>query len=429
METKIIYRYPLGNPRRKYRQDNLVISTFKAYTGNIRLGIEHCKEMGFNMVEFGWVPPAESMKCMVACEEVGIDGLFQNWDAFGGMSENHGRKDVDMKALLAYLEETRKYRHMAGHYVWDEPLTKETMEVARQQTDLVEQLDPERLIYDVALPGDNSYGRNWECDCYEEYLTEYLDIVDPVVASLDNYPFKPWFPEPADQLDSVCFCMDLALLRKLALERDMPMWFYFQSIDNPWKHIYQRLTPEQLRVQQYQVLLHGAKGLHNYNVEPGAIRKEDGTKGPLFYATKELNYCCRQLGKTLMALTSVGVYQSAELLKGNKHFDKLRMSIKDSKVLADQELPFRCSVGEFVDSEGNRYLMIQNRDYKTTSQFTFELQKAFWVYEVSKDDGMQRIRNESVNKLGLLLQPGDAVLLRFQDAAEEAYTIDYVLKK
>ena len=38
METKIIYRYPLGNPRRKYRQDNLVISTFKAYTGNIRLG-------------------------------------------------------------------------------------------------------------------------------------------------------------------------------------------------------------------------------------------------------------------------------------------------------------------------------------------------------------------------------------------------------
>ena len=59
METKIIYRHPLGNPRRKYRQDNLVISTFKAYTGNIRLGIEHCKEMGFNMVEFGWVPPAE----------------------------------------------------------------------------------------------------------------------------------------------------------------------------------------------------------------------------------------------------------------------------------------------------------------------------------------------------------------------------------
>ena len=429
METKIIYRYPIGNPRRKYRQDNLVISTFKAYCGNIRLGIEHCKEAGFNMLEFGWVPPAESLKCITACEEVGIDGLFQNWDAFGGMSENHGRKDVDMKALVPYLEYTHKFRHFAGHYVWDEPLTKETMQVAREQTDLLEKMDPTRLIFDVALPGDNSYGRNWECDCYEEYLSEYLDIIDPAFASLDNYPFKPWFPEPTDQLDSVFFCMDLALLRKLALERDIPMWFYFQSIDDPWKGTYQRLTPEQLRVQQYQVLLHGAKGLQNYNAYPSVIRKEDGTKGPLFFATKELNYCCHQLGKTLMALTSVAVFHSAELLKGNKHFDKLRQDIAESKILANQELPNRCSVGEFTDSEGNRYLMIQNRDYKERQQFNLELQKEFRVYEVSKDDGMQRVRNEKVSKLGLLMQPGDAVLFRFQDAKEEPFLIDYVLKK
>ena len=429
METRIIYRHPLGNPRRKYRQDNLVISTFKAATGNPRLGLEHCKEMGFNMVEFGWVPPAEARKYIIACEEVEIDGLFQNWDAFGGMSENHGRKEVDMDALLPYLEYTRKFRHFAGHYVWDEPLTRETMEVARQQTDLLESLDPTRLIYDVALPGDNSYGRNWDHDAYEQYLTEYLDIVDPAFASLDNYPFKPWFPKPADQLDSVYFCMDLALLRRLAKERNIPMWFYFQSIDNPWKHLYHSLTPEMLRVQQYQALLHGAKGLQNYNVEPGAIRTEDGTKGPLFYATKELNYCCRQLGKTLMALESVAVFHSAELLKGNKHFDKLRQSLSESKILAEQELPVRCSVGEFVDSEGNRYLMIQNRDYEITQQLDFVLQKEFRVYEVSKSDGKQRIRNEKVSKLGMLMKPGDAVLLRFQDAAEEAYLIDYALQK
>lgn len=429
METKIIYRHPLGNPRRKYRQDNLVISTFKAYTGNIRLGIEHCKEMGFNMVEFGWVPPAESLKCLTACEEVGIDGLFQNWNAFGGMSENHGRKDVDMDALLPYLEYSRKFRRFAGHYVWDEPLTKETMEVARQQTDLVESLDPTRLIYNVALPGDNSYGRNWEKDAYEQYLTEYLDIVDPAFASLDNYPFKPWFPEPTDQLDSVMFCMDLALLRKLALERDIPMWFYFQSIDDPWKHIYYNFSPEKLRVQQYQALLHGAKGLHNYNVEPGAIRKEDGTKGPLFYQTKELNHCCLQLGKTFMALESVAVFHSEELLKGNKHFDKLRQSLSESKILAQQELPFRCSIGEFTDCEGNRYLFIQNRDYETTQQFNLELQKEFRIYEVSKRDGMQRVRNEKVSKLGLLMKPGDAVLFRFQDANEEPFLINYVLQK
>ena len=73
--------------------------------------------------------------------------------------------------------------------------------------------------------------------------------------------------------------------------------------------------------------------------------------------------------------------------------------------------------------------MIQNRDYQVCQQFDLALQKDFRVYEVSKNDGLQRVRNQKVNKLGLLLQPGDAVLLRFQNAEEEPYLIDYVLQK
>ena len=36
MEHKILSRYPLGNPRRKWRQDNFILSQFKAQGNDMR---------------------------------------------------------------------------------------------------------------------------------------------------------------------------------------------------------------------------------------------------------------------------------------------------------------------------------------------------------------------------------------------------------
>jgi len=426
METKIIYRKPLGNPTRKFRQKKLIISTFKAYMTNIRLGIENCKELGFDWLEFCWVNPEESRKCMVACEEVGIDGVYQNWNAFGGFADEISGKKIDCEVIQAYINEISKYSHVIGHYVWDEPLKKETMGFVRELVDIMEKMDPERIPYTVALPGINGYGRNWENKSYEAYLTEYADIINPPVLSLDHYPFKPDTPEPIDQLDSSIMYLDLALLRKLAKERKMPMWYYFQSQDNPWTGSYWHLTPEQVRMQQYQALLHGAVGLQNYNVRPGALNM-DGTRGPLFYTTKELNHHTHQLGKTFMALTSRAVYHSPEVLKNNEAFEKYKDSLSSSFILAAGELPYRCSAGEFEDQEGNRYLFVQNRDYRETRRFELKLKKDFRIYEVSKEDGMQQLKAHARDFISLVLAPGDAILMRFQDVEEKAFFIDYVL--
>jgi len=428
METRIIYRKPLGNPNRKYRQDHLMITTFKAYMTNLRLGIEHCKELGFDWLEFCWVKPEESRKCMVACEEVGIDGVFQNWEAFGGFAEEKGYKVIDEEKIRTYLDSIRQYRHVVGHYVWDEPLRKETMEFVRELVDVMEAMDPQRIPYTVALPGINSYGRNWENHCYEEYLREYAEIIDPPVVSLDHYPFKPGDPEPWDQLDSSKMFLDLEVLRRISLERKSPMWYYFQSQDDPWTGSYWKLTPEQVRMQQYHALLHGAVGLQNYNVRPGALNM-DGTKGPLFYTTKELNRHTHQLGKTFMALTNEGVFHSPEVLAGNEDFARFRQDVRESRILSEEALPFRCSVGEFKDSEGNRYLFIQNRDYRERRKYELKLKQGFRVYEVSKEDGMQRVKQEGKDILKLDLASGDAVLMRFQDPGEEAFAIDYILDK
>ena len=70
---------------------------------------------------------------------------------------------------------------------------------------------------------------------------------------------------------------------------------------------------------------------------------------------KEMNHRIRQWGKTLMALTSEHVFHSPELHAGNENFEQFREAVTNSQILANDELPFRCSVGELSDKEGNRY--------------------------------------------------------------------------
>ena len=57
MEKKIIKRQPLGNPRRLYRQDRFIISTFNADCPAVRGGIRADKDVNLNMVERGWGDP------------------------------------------------------------------------------------------------------------------------------------------------------------------------------------------------------------------------------------------------------------------------------------------------------------------------------------------------------------------------------------
>ena len=427
MNTKLLPRYPLGNKKRKYRQERFIISTFRADTDDLRRGIPEAKELGFNLVEFGWVPPERSLECITACEEAGIDGIFQNWKAFGGFQETKGMGGIDEEELKKYLAHTKKFRHVAGYYVWDEPLADEKIRAAAEQVALIESMDPERLPFTVAIPSYNAT-HTWENGLFPEYLRKYADVIEPAVMSLDYYPFSPRRQEPADQLDSCKLFLDIALLRRIALEKEMPMWFYFQSQDDPAHGTYFNLAPEKLRMQQYNAILYGAKGLQNYNIFEGALNK-DGTRGPLYWFTKELNHRSAMWGKTLMALTSKHVFHSPEVLKDNPCFDPFRESLSASKVLLPGDLPFRCSVGEFEDAEGNVYLFIQNRDYYEKRPFTLQLNRDYRVYQVSCLDGFQHLSEEAASYLTLRLDPGDAQLIRLQAPAEEACLIDYVLQK
>lgn len=434
MKTKIIYREPLGNPDRKYRQDRFIISScmstatdFTEDKSDIRECIRQIKELGCNLTEYLWADKEMTEKCILACEEHGIDGIFQNWDAFGGFQGRKGNMQMNREEFDEFMEFNKNYKHFYGYYVWDEPLSDEAVDATAEQLNQIEALDPKRLPFTVAIPSYNATD-TWDNGLFEKYLRRYARVVNPAVMSLDYYPFSALRPEPANQLDDKHLFLDIALLRELSLKMKTPMWFYIQTQDMPMGERYFRFTPARMTMQAYSALLHGAKGIQYYCTVDGPIYR-DGRKGPLFFQMQEMNHRMAQWGKTLMALTSEHVFHSPELLAGNENYDQFRDLLINSKILADDELPFRCSVGEFADCEGNQYLMILNRDYMDKRTFKLNLKKAFRVYEISEEDGLQTVRNRSTKCLNVELAAGDAIFLRLQDAKEEPYLIDYVLKK
>lgn len=189
-------------------------------------------------------------------------------------------------------------------------------------------------------------------------------------------------------------------------------------------------SPEKLRMKVFRALVQGAVGIEYDSVYDGGITM-DSKKGPLFRYIQDMNYRLTQIGRTLIALQCVGVYCSQDVIERDASFAAVARPISESKILAEQELPAGTAIGEFEDKEGNRYLLYQNVDYedKSTKAFSFQLKKKFRVYRVNPHDGKQMISKESIDTQKILIMPGDADLLRYQDTEEEACLLEYALKK
>lgn len=189
-------------------------------------------------------------------------------------------------------------------------------------------------------------------------------------------------------------------------------------------------SPEKLRMKVFSAILQGSIGIEYNSIYDGGITRESG-RGPLFRYIEDMNYRIERYGTTFMALKNVGVYCAPDVIKNNPALEKVAKAISESAILAEQELPAGLAIGEFADSEGNRYLFIQNVDYedKKTRSFSIALKKNFRVYRVNPHNGKQMISKESINTQKILIMPGDADLLRYQNTEEEACLIEYALKK
>ena len=447
MEHKILNRYPLRNPRRKWAQDNFILSQFKAHGNNMRKHIKACADVGFDTVELGWASDEQADAAVQLCEQFGLRLIYQNMSRFGGAWDrdpvfgNHGKYfsriskrlfengkwkestfggETDIRRVIA---EKRHWKSVVGYYIWDEPFFEEQFEICRKLTDECEAEDSTALAFTVANPSYNPYFK-WDGNAYPAYVERFADMIDPPVLSFDYYPIGR--PEQNDevQLDNSPMWCDLASVKRIADSKNIPFWFYYQGVNFMGAPTF---TFPMIRLSMYAGAMYGAKALQHY-CATDAIVDIDGNRLPLFEPQRQINAEFRALGDTLMALECKHVFHDPSCLSEFEPMKQYAEPISESTFLKN-ELPYRTSVGEFEDSYGNRYIMVLNRDYISGKSVDLKLNGSYRVYEVSRDDGLQYVKNDSTDVLSLELAAGDAALLRLQPAADEAFTVEYRLVK
>ena len=423
MDHKIFARHPLGNPHRHWRQDNFILSTFSARGSNMRKVIKNCVDAGFTMLELGWATHEQAFEAVQLCEEYGIDLLFQDFTLHGGMQEFISREG-ELQSMVPLANTLAPWKRTVGVYIWDEPFRPDQLAEARRQADLYEQAAPDKLPFTVAIPSYNTE-YTWQNGLFTKYLYDYAKKIDPPVLSLDYYPFGLPGYNDAEQLDTSLLWCDLGLLRKVAQAYRMPLWFYYQAVN---LHKYHRFTFPMVRSQMYAGAMYGAKALQEFTAVDAVIT-EEGDRGPIFEETKRIHAEFRALGNTLMALQSVGVYHSAELLAGSPYLTGLADELTGHDILP-QTLPRRCSVGELADAYGHRYFLFLNRDVDVPLDAELSLKKPVRLYTVSRETGEQIFLGDSITSLTLHLAAGDGVLYRMDEVTyAEPYTLEYRIEK
>lgn len=423
MDHKIFARHPLGNPHRHWRQDNFILSTFSARGSNMRKVIKNCVDAGFTMLELGWATHEQAFEAVQLCEEYGIDLLFQDFTLHGGMQEFISREG-ELQSMVPLANTLAPWKRTVGVYIWDEPFRPDQLAEARRQADLYEQAAPDKLPFTVAIPSYNTE-YTWQNGLFTKYLYDYAKKIDPPVLSLDYYPFGLPGYNDAEQLDTSLLWCDLGLLRKVAQAYRMPLWFYYQAVN---LHKYHRFTFPMVRSQMYAGAMYGAKALQEFTAVDAVIT-EEGDRGPMFEETKRIHAEFRALGNTLMALQSVGVYHSAELLAGSPYLTGLADELTGHNILP-QTLPRRCSVGELADAYGHRYFLFLNRDVDVPLDAELPLKKPVRLYTVSRETGEQIFLGDSITSLTLHLSAGDGVLYRMDEVTDaEPYTLEYRIEK
>lgn len=436
MKHLVFPRHPIGNPRRVWRQDRFLLSICAGAPLGLdvsgewieqktRRAVHTLVDAGFDFIGTLWASPAISREVLRTTEALGAKMVYQNLKRSGGMGDRNifcGEDDLE-----GVLQDLAPWHSPAAVWMWDEPSADEHLQKTRKLTDLCERLRPDLLPMNVALP---SYGKvlRWENGEYPKYIERFLDTIDPAQMMFDYYPIGLSENREENQLDLSRMWCDMETVRRGAQARGIPFWFAYQGTKFHFYRHAERFTFDMVRMMANSAVLHGAKALDYYVEFEGTVDPETGGKGYFFEEQKQLNRELHSLGHTLMALTCLRVIHDDSLLPDCPYMEGLRCTMEDSELLTGT-LRHRVSVSEHADEHGHLYLMVLNRDYDRDTYVELKLKNPSHVYRISREDGEERCIHLGVSAIQVHLRAGDLALYRIQPAAEEPYTLEYVLEK
>lgn len=241
---------------------------------------------------------------------------------------------------------------------------------------------------------------------YDEHVRRFVEEVGVDVLSMDHYPMmKPG----ADGRSN--YCRNLEVMRKYSLQQDIPFWNFFNTM--PFGSHYDP-TEAQLKWQIYTSMAYGAKGVLYFCYwtprgrefpKGGAIITAEGRKTRHYEQAKRINHGVKNLGPTLMKLTSTGVY-------------RVEPDDNPGEILADTPIKSLTKgnylVGVFRHADGRRAVLLNNYSFAYTAWPTVEFNiPVERVRQVCKETGKEILivdDSPAMEGLQISLDSGDGRL-------------------
>lgn len=359
------------------------------------------KDCNFTVAgQYGGYSVEDNKQMLDFCQQVGLKTMVVD----GRTSWQSAFDDNFARLIAGLVADYGSHPAVYGYYVLDEPNAELFPALAKVSQELQRQ-DPKHLPYINLFPTYAS-PEQLGTPTYAEHLDRYLSIVKPAVLSYDHYALMK------DGSDRVDYFENLALIREYGLKYGVPPWNIVLSLP----HLsYRDPTAAEMRWQAYTSLAYGMKGLMwftywtmpEWEKEFGgtAIVNPKGEPARLYPIVKQVNGEVRTLGKTLLGLTSTGVYHTGAIPRGGTSLG----------VDAPIQLPGDAAllIGFFTDAQGKQYAMIVNRDHAQPVEFALTVKPhVTGLTEISAADGSDKPLTMAGGKLSLSLPPGDGRLLR-----------------
>lgn len=200
------------------------------------------------------------------------------------------------------------FESFAGFLLYDEPSVSQFAGLARIR-ELMRELAPNALPYINLLPTYATSGQ-LGADTYEEYLEQFITVVQPPFLSFDFYALLyPSGIRPD-------YFYNWSLIRQAALSANIPAWVFILSLEMPGA--YRLPTEAELYWQINVSLSYGCKGIQYFTYwtpdssafADGPIAT-DGTVDPIYFTVQKINQTyLKVVGQELLGLRSESVEQA-----------------------------------------------------------------------------------------------------------------------
>ena len=341
--------------------------------------------------------------------------------AFGGVNWRTATdEEIDSK-IKEIVEKTKDHDCVIGYYLVDEPGAKQFPRLAKGVA-AVQKYAPGKIAYINLFPRyattDTVENPNSQLETrsFTEYLHRYVQEVKPQFISYDNYMVE-YSDDMNDIGKAAVYYADLLQIRDVAQQYELPFWNIVSC------NRIQSMTPPpssaRFAFQAYTTLAAGGQGLgwfiyyHRSEFSHSPIDPE-GRRTVSWQNLQAINKHVCTLGPIINRMKSTGVYFTSptptpnlptlpgKVVKGVKSTASPRGNIDEVPAIM---------VGEFVDKNGDDYVMLVNLSMKYSAAVVLETEKTYeTITQISPMDGLPS--PVQTKEPGEWILPGHGLLLR-----------------